>query len=65
MTEPSIRKPLGVLFILGLIVVWGGVIMALSPWIAALWWPVQAVVYLVAGVAWIAPLGPVLRWMER
>jgi hypothetical protein len=65
MNGPSIRKPLGVLFILALIGVWGCVIMALSPWIATLWWPVQAVVYLVAGVAWIAPLGPVLRWMER
>jgi hypothetical protein len=65
MSEPSIRKPLGVLFILGLIVVWGGVVLVLSPWIGTLWWPVQAVVYLAAGVVWIVPLGPVLKWMER
>jgi membrane protein implicated in regulation of membrane protease activity len=65
MSEPNIRKPLGVLFILGLILVWGGLVMAATPWIAPLPWPVQAVVYLIAGVVWILPLGPVLRWMER
>ena len=29
-------------------------------------WPVivQAVFYLVAGIVWIAPLKPLLRWME-
>ena len=65
MTEPSIRKPLGVLFIIAIIAIWCGIVVGLSPWIGALWWPLQAVVYLVAGVVWILPLGPVLRWMER
>lgn len=64
MTEPSIRKPMGVLFILAIIAVWGIIIASLSPWIALAWWPVQAVFYLVAGIVWILPLGPVLRWME-
>jgi len=29
-------------------------------------WPVlaQAIFYLVAGIAWILPLKPLLRWME-
>jgi hypothetical protein len=64
MTEPSIRKPLGVLLILGIITIWTVIVVSLSPWIGMAWWPVQAVIYLVAGVIWILPLGPVLRWME-
>jgi Protein of unknown function (DUF2842) len=63
-TEPSIRKPLGVLLILGIIAVWTVIVVSLSPWIAMTWWPVQAVIYLVAGIVWILPLGPVLKWME-
>ena len=65
MTEPSIRKPLGVLFILAIIAFWAIVVVSLSPWIGMTPWPVQAVIYLVAGIVWIYPLGPVLRWMER
>lgn len=64
MTEPSIRKPLGILLILGIVTVWAVIIVSLSPWISATPWPVQAMIYLVAGIIWIFPLGPVLRWME-
>lgn len=64
MTEPSIRKPLGVLLILGIVAVWTVIVVSLSPWIALAWWPVQAVIYLVAGIVWILPMGPVLKWME-
>jgi hypothetical protein len=27
-------------------------------------WPVQAIFYLIAGIVWILPLKPLLRWME-
>lgn len=64
MTEPSIRKPLGVLFILVLIAMWSALVIIASPWIGALPWFVQAFVYLIAGTVWIVPLKPVLRWME-
>ncbi|UVO53147.1 DUF2842 domain-containing protein [Sphingomonas sp. SUN039] len=65
MSTPSIRKPLGVLFILAIVVMWAAVVISASPWIGRAWWPVQTVVYLVAGIVWILPLKPVLRWMER
>lgn len=65
MTEPSIRKPLGVLLILFIVTVWTVLVVSLSPWISQTPWPVQAVIYLVAGIVWILPLGPVLKWMER
>jgi hypothetical protein len=64
MTEPSIRKPLGVLLILGIVLMWTVIVVSLSPWIAQTPWPVQAVIYLVAGIVWILPLGRLLRWME-
>lgn len=65
MTDPSIRKPLGVLLILGIILAWVIVVLQASSWVSAWWWPVQTVFYLIAGVVWILPMGPILRWMER
>ena len=64
MSEPSWRKPAGVFAILALITVWAVVVVSLSATVSR--WPilVQAVFYLVAGIAWIAPLKPLLTWME-
>ena len=62
--NPSWRKPAGIFMILGLIVVWSIVILTLSPVVGTLWWPLQAVFYAFAGVVWILPLRPLLRWME-
>ncbi|MDB5702044.1 MAG: hypothetical protein JWL66_2243 [Sphingomonadales bacterium] len=50
--------------ILGLIIVWAVVILTVSPVITGLAWPLQAIFYAVAGVVWIMPLRPLLRWME-
>ncbi|WP_448657440.1 DUF2842 domain-containing protein [Sphingomonas sp. CJ99] len=61
---PSWRKPVGALAIMGIILVWVVLIASLSDWIAMLWWPVQAVIYLVAGIIWIMPMRPLLMWME-
>jgi Protein of unknown function (DUF2842) len=62
--EPSWRKPAGMALIIALIIGWAALIVSLSPWVGA--WPilVQAVFYLVAGIAWILPLKPLLRWIE-
>lgn len=61
MNEPSMRKPLGVLAILGWIALWAVLAVTLprpdSQWLQILWFGAL-------GVAWIAPLKPVLRWME-
>jgi hypothetical protein len=50
--------------ILALIGVWTGIVVSVSPWVGT--WPVlvQAVFYLAAGIVWILPLKPLLRWME-
>ena len=64
MTEPSWRKPTGIFAILALIAVWAVLVASLSGQVGN--WPVlaQALFYLVAGIAWILPLKPLLRWME-
>lgn len=62
---PSWRKPAGVLMILGLIVLWCVLIASLSGVVGQLHWAVQTVFYLVTGIVWIAPMKPLLAWMER
>ena len=64
MTDPSWRKPTGIFGILAIIVAWAALVASLAAFVEK--WPVliQAVFYLVAGIAWIAPLRPLLRWME-
>jgi len=62
--EPSWRKLVGILAILLLIAGWAALIASLATFVEN--WPVlaQAGYYLIAGIAWIAPLKPLLRWME-
>lgn len=64
MNQPSWRKPVGIFAILALIALWAVLITSLSRHVGR--WPVlaQALFYLIAGLAWILPLKPVLRWME-
>lgn len=64
MTNPSIRKPLGILLILGIILAWAIIVVQAVGWVSTWPWPVQAVFYLIAGIVWIVPMGPLLRWME-
>jgi predicted membrane channel-forming protein YqfA (hemolysin III family) len=62
--EPSWRKPAGIFAILALIAAWAAVIVSLSGTVGR--WPVlvQGIFYLAAGIMWILPLKPLLRWME-
>jgi hypothetical protein len=63
--RPSWRKPAGIGLILLLIIVWAVIVASAAPLLDGLPWPVHALYYLVAGVAWILPLKPLLRWMEK
>ena len=62
--RPSWRKPAGILGILLLITLWAALVASLAAFVEK--WPVlvQGIFYLVAGLVWIAPLKPLLRWME-
>lgn len=64
MIEPSARKLAGIFAILLLIALWVLLIASFANVIGG--WPglVQALFYLVTGVIWIAPMKPLLRWME-
>jgi len=64
MTEPSWRKPFGMAVILLLILIWAVIVVSASELLTGLPWPVHALYYTVAGIAWILPLKPLLRWME-
>jgi hypothetical protein len=62
--QPSWRKPAGIFAILALIAVWAVLVASLSAEVSK--WPIlaQAIFYFAAGIAWILPLKPLLRWME-
>lgn len=62
--QPSWRKPAGIAAILLLITVWAVLVASLAGFVGR--WPVivQALFYLFVGIAWIAPLKPLLRWSE-
>ena len=62
--EPSWRKPAGIFAILALITGWAALVVSLSGEVGQLPILVQAIFYLIAGIAWILPLKPLLRWME-
>ena len=64
MTEPSWRRLAVIGAILLLILVWTVLIATFAPAVGR--WPVlvQALFYLVVGIAWIAPLKPLLRWSQ-
>lgn len=63
-TEPSPRKLAGIGLILLLIAAWAALVASLAHVVGR--WPilVQAPFYLVMGFAWIAPLKPLIRWIE-
>ncbi|MDP9163120.1 MAG: DUF2842 domain-containing protein [Pseudomonadota bacterium] len=59
------RTIIGVFAVIALIAVWALVIAALANFIAP--WPIwgQSIFYLVAGLAWLLPLRPLLVWMNK
>ena len=61
---PTWRKPAGILAIVTLIAVWAFIVASASPWIGQLPIWVQGIVYMIAGIIWIAPLRPLMIWME-
>jgi len=62
--NPSWRKPAGVFLILLLILVWSVAVATFADRIGGWAWPLQALFFLVAGIAWILPLKPLIRWMQ-
>ena len=63
--NPSWRSLAGIFLILALIAVWSVAAVAGHDLIAGAAWPLQALYFLVAGIAWVLPLKPWLRWMGK
>ena len=60
------RQLVGTLALIGFVMVYGPLAMALAESrILAAPKPLQALAYLVLGLAWILPLMPLIRWMAR
>lgn len=62
--EPRSRPTAGAFMIIGVIIVWAALIASIADIVSA--WPalVQLIFYIVAGIVWILPLKPILRWSE-
>jgi len=62
--RPSGRKLAGIALILLLIALWAAFVASLAPVVGR--WPVlaQAAFYLFTGIVWIAPLKPLIGWIE-
>lgn len=62
--EPSSRKLAGIALIVLLIAVWAIFVASLAQVVGT--WPViiQALFYLIMGIAWIIPLKPLVRWIQ-
>ena len=64
MTAPSSRTVIGTFAIIGIIALWAVLVVMAVEQVSD--WPVlvQMAIYLVAGLAWVIPLGPLLRWIQ-
>jgi Protein of unknown function (DUF2842) len=62
--NPSYRKPVGMLLILVIIGLWAVLIASLAAIVGQWHVLLQALFYLVTGIAWIFPVRPLLSWME-
>lgn len=60
--DPALRSVLGMLLLLALIAVWAIIVASFSGLVGQLAWPLQAVFYLLAGIVWVLPAKPVMRW---
>jgi hypothetical protein len=61
-----IRKLIGTVALLALVVVWALVAMAIAqPVLAAANGLVAGIYYVVAGLGWVLPAMPLIKWMSR
>ena len=65
MPSPSSRALAGIGLILLLVVLWAALVASLAAIVGR--WPIlaQAGFYLFMGLIWIAPLKPLVRWIQR
>lgn len=62
--NPRWRPAAGAFLIIAIIILWAVIVASFAEVVET--WPalVQALFYIVAGIVWILPLKPILRWSE-
>ncbi len=63
-TEPSWRKPVGVLALLAWLIIYALIIVTMADTLNALPTFFKVAAYLVFGLAWVLPLKPLFIWMN-
>lgn len=63
MTDPAVRSVVGIFAVLALIAAWAVIVASFSMQIGRLWMPLQIAIYIAAGLAWIYPARPIMRWI--
>ncbi|MCA0400397.1 MAG: DUF2842 domain-containing protein [Proteobacteria bacterium] len=64
--NPRIKKLIGTIAMILFVIFYALVVMGLAPRVlTGASKPVELVFYLVAGLAWVLPLMPLIRWMEK
>ncbi|HEV2569032.1 MAG TPA: DUF2842 domain-containing protein [Sphingomonas sp.] len=61
--DPAKRSVIGMFLVLSVIALWAVIVASFSGLIGRLPILLQAFVYIVAGVAWIFPAKPIMRWI--
>jgi predicted membrane channel-forming protein YqfA (hemolysin III family) len=62
--KPSWRKPAGIFLILLLIASWAWLVTTVAELLPGMPTPLRVLFFVAAGIVWILPLKPLLRWME-
>jgi UPF0716 family protein affecting phage T7 exclusion len=61
---PTWRKPAGVFLIILIIAIWAWLVVSAVDYLGDVPTLLLLLLYAIAGVIWIAPLRPILIWME-
>ncbi len=62
--KPSWRKPIGMILILLVILIWTGISVTLVEALGDLNFWLLLPIYAILGIAWIFPIKPLLTWMN-
>ncbi|WP_439533965.1 DUF2842 domain-containing protein [Polymorphobacter sp.] len=63
-SEPSWRKPVGVLALIAYIVIYAVLVASAADWLSTLPTALMVGAYLILGLAWVLPLKPLFVWMN-
>jgi hypothetical protein len=61
---PNWRQPFGMILILLLFLLWCVIVVSMIDWISGLNFWLQLPIYILAGIAWILPVRPLMIWMN-